>query len=117
MCLDICWIMKERGFSCKQCGKCCLTTGHVDISKEDIESWKKIGRHDLFTSEMLMEWDSFGSSGLFRNQLSCRCPFLRKKRNGTIYYCKIHKIKPVFCKSFPKDRKHAKKFCGCVGYG
>ncbi len=108
--------MKEKVFRCKQCGKCCLTTEYADISKEDIELWKKIGRYDLFTPDMLVEWDYFGSSGWFRNQLSTRCPFLRKKKNEDTYYCKIHKIKPLFCRSFPKDKEHAKNFCGCVGY-
>ena len=31
---------KEQDFRCKQCGRCCLATDHVDISVKDIELWK-----------------------------------------------------------------------------
>lgn len=108
----------ENGrFKCKQCGRCCLATDHVDISEEDIALWKSIGRDDLYSPEMEAEWDYFGASYLFRNQNSFRCPFLRKKKNKSTYYCKIQNIKPIFCRSFPKDKKHAKDFCNCPGYG
>jgi Fe-S-cluster containining protein len=107
---------KNEGFKCKQCGKCCLATDHADICDEDIELWRSVGRYDLITQEMLVEWDYFGASWLFRNQSSMRCPFLRKMRKGNTYYCKIQDIKPIFCRSFPKDKKHAKEFCNCPGY-
>ncbi len=107
---------KRKGFKCKQCGKCCLTTSHADISKEDIDLWKNVGREDLYGPEMLEGWDYFGASGLFRNQSSFRCPFLRKKKNSEVYYCKIHNIKPIFCRQFPRDKKHAKEFCDCPGF-
>jgi Fe-S-cluster containining protein len=103
-------------FICKRCGLCCLTTDHVDISVKDINMWKKAGRDDLFSEEMMVEWDYFGSSGLFRNQKSMRCPFLRKVRNKNEYYCKIQVIKPHFCREFPKDKEHSKKWINCPGY-
>lgn len=103
-------------FKCKQCGRCCLATDHVDISNEDIKVWGRVRRMDLFSREMIAEWDYFGASGLFRNQLSCRCPFLRKEKNNNSYYCKIHDIKPIFCRQFPKSKKHAQEFCNCPGY-
>lgn len=105
---------REEGFKCKQCGRCCLATEHADICIEDIKRWKKAGRENLFTDDMIIEWDYFGASGLFRNFRTSRCPFLRKRKDK--YYCKIQDIKPEFCRQFPKDRKHAKEFCGCPGY-
>lgn len=108
--------IENSGFKCKQCGGCCLAIDHADISKEDIELWKRAGREDLFTPDMISEWDYFGASGLFRNRSSFRCPFLRKKKNSNLYYCKIHGIKPIFCRRFPKDKEHAKELCNCHGF-
>lgn len=106
---------EKEGFKCKRCGTCCLTTDHVDLCLEDIVRWEKAGRKDLYTPEMIIEWDFFGASGLFRNQTTSRCPFLRKVRGKDEYYCKIHDIKPLLCRQFPRDREHAKKL-GCPGY-
>lgn len=107
---------EKEGFKCKQCGLCCKSTQYVNICAEDIERWKKHGRTDLFSNEMKMEWDYFGSSGLFRNSTTCTCPFLGKKQNKKEFYCKIQEIKPLFCRQFPRSKEHAKSFCKCPGY-
>lgn len=101
-------IEKKRGnFKCKQCGKCCMAINHVSIYPDDIERWKKEGRHDLYSDEMLAEWEIFG--GL--DPLDDRCPCLSKRGK-----CKIYKTRPLFCRTFPLDKKHAKEFCDCKGY-
>jgi len=110
-------VKKQReveGFVCKQCGRCCLALTKVSIYPQDIERWKKEGRDDLYSPEMMKEWDSFGSSGLFDNQRSERCPFLRKR--GKKYSCKLGDTKPIVCQLFPESREHAERHCNCPGY-
>lgn len=109
--------MEKEGFECKRCGECCLRTEHADICDEDIKNWKEKGRDDLYTKEMLIEWDYFGASGLFKNQNTSICPFLRKVKGKKAYYCKINDMKPIFCRQFPKDKKQGKDFCNCSAYG
>jgi len=98
---------------CIQCGKCCLKTDYMTISELDINTWKANNREDLCDNVMLLEWDSFGSSGRYRNKTSYRCPFLIKIRNTKKYKCKLHNIKPIGCKQFIPGSKHAKQYCGC----
>ena len=107
---------KREGFECEQCGLCCFQTEHVDICLEDIKRWKSIGREDLFSDDMIKEWYYFGTSGLFRNEKTSRCPFLKKRLNKNEYYCNIQEIKPLFCRQFPQNKKNAKEFCNCPGY-
>jgi len=106
-------IEKKRlteGFKCKQCGKCCLAINHVNIHPDDIERWEKEGKHDLYSDKMLVEWDVFGGS----DPLDDKCPCLIKNKDK--YSCKIYKTRPLFCRTFPLDKKHAKEFCDCKGY-
>lgn len=102
---------KIDGFTCKRCGKCCLSMDHIDIVPEDIARWKKEGRKELFSEDMLAEWDYFGESRLFDNVNTSICPFLIKKNKR--YSCKINKTKPLTCRSFPRNRKNNE----VIGYG
>lgn len=104
-----------QGFRCKRCGRCCFSLKNVDLCDKDIEIWERAGRLDLITPKMQDEWERFGSSGLFRNKTSKRCPFLRKVRNKKEYYCTLAELKPLLCRIFPVDKEHG-KFCGCEGY-
>ncbi len=103
------------GFQCKRCARCCLSTDHIDICEKDLEGWKRAGRKDLTGKKMLAEWEQFGSSGLFKNRTSHRCPFIRKVRNKKEYYCTIYDVKPMFCRIFPCEKGHG-VFCRCEGY-
>ena len=104
-----------QGFNCKRCGRCCLSTDHVDLCKKDIEGWERAGRRDLIDQKMLKEWEHFGSTGLFNNRTSRRCPFIRKVRNKNEHYCTIYDVRPLFCRIFPVEKGHG-EFCRCEGY-
>ena len=106
---------QKEGFVCRQCGRCCVATDHVCIYPEDITRWKSEGRTKLITPEMLEEWDYFGSSGLFDNRKTFRCPFLSQDAKDK-YSCKLNQTKPSFCRLFPAGKTHAKQFCDCQGY-
>ena len=101
---------QKDGFKCKQCGKCCLNINRVNIHPDDIERWEKQGRHDLYSDEMLVEWEFFGGS----DPSNDNCLFLKKDKNK--YSCKIYKTRPLFCRTFPLDKTHGKIFCDCEGY-
>ena len=103
------------GFQCKRCGRCCLSTDHIDICEKDLEGWIRAGRTDLTNERMMLEWEHFGSSGLFHNRTSQRCPFIRKVRNKKEHYCTIYDVKPMFCRIFPCEKGHG-LFCRCEGY-
>ena len=102
-----------RGFSCKRCGNCCRGCGFINVYCEDKEKWKRHGLRHLYTKRMLEEWEDFGSSGLYKNKGSKRCPFLRFNRGKSA--CAINHVKPVVCRYFPLDRRNAKEL-DCRGY-
>lgn len=106
---------EAEGFVCKHCGRCCLALKKVSIYPQDIERWEKENRKELYTTEMLQEWEDFGSSGSFDNQKSKHCPFLEERKRKK-YYCRISDTKPIVCQLFPEDKKHAKMHCDCPGY-
>ncbi len=104
-----------QGFECKRCGRCCLSTDHVDLCTKDIERWERAGRRDLISQKMLKEWAYFGSTGLFKNRTTHRCPFIRKIRNKKEHYCTIYDLRPLFCRIFPVEQGHG-VFCRCEGW-
>ena len=115
--------MPPKGFTCKQCGNCCLnlpdafsTCAHND----DIVRWEKEDRYDI------LEWVAFIPMGpdhliadLWLNpstgEDASRCPWLRKLPRKNKYVCLIHDVKPMHCREYPKSRKHAEK-TGCKGF-
>jgi len=107
-----------KDFICTECGKCCLKVDHIDLVPEDISRFKEHGREDLYTDEMLVEWDYFGASGFFRNQGTFRCPFLRKVRGKELSRCSIYDVRPNTCRKFATytGREHAEGM-GCPGWG
>jgi len=112
-------IEKERegqGFRCRRCGRCCRATDHIPICIEDVARWYSQGLGDELASPyMILEWDYFGASRLYRNQRAERCPFLVKVKGKNEYGCRIHNTKPLACREFPRDWSHAKAFCDCPG--
>ncbi|MDD5589222.1 MAG: YkgJ family cysteine cluster protein [Candidatus Nanoarchaeia archaeon] len=107
-----------KNFQCKQCGRCCMAQDHIDICEDDIKKWKNTkGYKWLCNSRMIIEWDYFGTSRLFRNLNTDKCPFLKKYRNKNKYYCKINSMKPKVCLDFPIDKKQYENFKqnGCMG--
>ena len=103
------------GFKCIKCGQCCISQEYIDICEEDLSRWFEEGEFNLASEDMLFEWDYFGSSGIYKNATTSRCPFLRKVRGKNQYYCKIHHTKPITCQRFPLNPKHALGL-GCPGY-
>lgn len=109
----------DPAFECNQCGRCCLKPDYIAIEDEDRERFRAAGRHDLVAETMLDEWYGFGSSGLFRNRTTKRCPWLRKVRGEPRYYCSIYEVRPNVCRRFATERgqAHAEQFCQCPGFG
>ena len=115
--------MPPSGFNCKQCGNCCLKLRdafETCATEEDIRLWEEKGREDI------LEWvdpipigcDHFvydiWISPITRDDVP-RCPWLRKLPKRNKYICRIHDVKPVHCREYPRSRKHAEK-TGCKGF-
>ena len=115
--------MPPEGFSCKQCGNCCLNLSgaySTCADEKDIELWEKQGRSDI------MEWVACIPLGedtfIYDLWLSPktgeeveRCPWLRKLPRKNKYVCRIQDVKPRHCREYPKSRGHAEK-TGCRGF-
>jgi len=104
---------RKAGFNCKRCGGCCKGVEFINVYYEDRKRWERQGRKDLYNPRMLKEWADFGSSGLFKNKTSKRCPFLAKSKEG--YYCRVYETRPDVCKYFPLNKTNAKEL-NCPGY-
>ena len=115
--------MPPKDFKCKQCGNCCLNLLDAFCTcatEEDVQLWEAKGRYDI------LEW--VNSIPLGDNQFIhdiwlspvtgedvTRCPWLRKLPNQNKYVCRIHDVKPLHCREYPKSRNHAKE-TGCRGF-
>ncbi len=111
------------GFTCKQCGNCCLNLRDAFCTcatDEDIRLWQNQGREDI------LEWvDMIALEGglsvydIWINPETgddvARCPWLRKLPRQDKYICRIHAVKPVHCREYPHSREHAEK-TGCPGF-
>jgi len=100
-------------FVCQQCGKCCREIG-VNPAPMDIA---RISRH------LRLDWTEFvrryvgdivtcdnGSPGYVLTKQSHPCPFLT--RSST---CRIHRVKPSPCRSFPLETDFGDHGIGCPG--
>jgi len=108
------------GFTCTQCGRCCFLPDAFSLSADiaDIERWQEEGREDILeyadeiTPDVVDLWINPNSG----EECLDRCPWFRKVRNETKFYCTIHETKPTHCHEFPRNQEHAWK-CGCPGWG
>ena len=108
-------------FHCRQCGKCCQTLDYRnEITKEDVNMWKCLGRTDI------LEWVGVFKRGdqgeVYRiwmkpgtREFAVTCPFLKKHPNENRWLCRIHDVKPRICRQYPVSRKHA-VMTGCPGF-
>ena len=44
-----------------------------------------------------------------------KCPFLKHLPDENRWLCRIHDVKPVFCREYPVSRKHG-RMTGCLGF-
>lgn len=108
--------MPTKSFHCKQCGHCCREledTAQAQVSQEDIDMWRRMGRDDILLWVDVEEKEIWISPRT--NDYVSRCPWLRKVKGQEKYFCRIHDAKPEHCRRFPVSRKHAKE-TGCRGY-
>jgi len=115
-------MMPPKGFKCKQCGNCCLNLSdafETCATDEDVRLWNEKGREDI------LEWVDpipLGDQFVYDIWISPktgddvpRCPWLRKLPNQDRYICRIHDVKPVHSREYPRSRKHAEE-TGCRGF-
>jgi Fe-S-cluster containining protein len=111
--------MPPKGFTCTQCGHCCLNLGAYQscATVEDVDMWEEHGRDDI------LEWVEEIGPGIFDIWISPRthddvnrCPWLRKLPGKDKYICRIQDMKPEICRNYPHSRKHAQE-SGCPGLG
>jgi len=111
--------MPPKGFSCTQCGHCCLNLGAYQIcaTEADIAMWEAYGRDDV------LEWVQEIFPGVYDIWMHPqtggdvnRCPWLRKLPKQEKYICRIQDVKPEICKNYPHTRKKAEE-SGCPGFG
>lgn len=105
-------------FHCTACGKCCLEgAGWLPVTETDIARWETEAPHVL----KFVTWE--GEPGARRGSLSrsvvtgretTRCPFVRKRRGRTEYYCRIYDVRPQVCRRYPTSPEHA-LYTGCDG--
>jgi len=97
---------------CKQCGNCCTNkrTDRIPIDKSDILNWKEKKAYHLFTIDMMKEWNMFGITGKFGNEMGT-CPFLLYFDGK--YFCGIQDLKPKVCREFVPGAKHSVDYCDC----
>lgn len=111
--------MPPKGFSCKQCGNCCLNLDAYQTcaTDEDVALWEKNGRDDI------LGWVDEVVPGIYDIWVSprtgddvSRCPWLRKLPRQEKYICRIQNMKPEVCRNYPLSKNHAEK-TGCMGFG
>jgi Fe-S-cluster containining protein len=115
-------MMKRKGFSCRQCGNCCLNL--VDayrgcVSDADLELWRREGREDLLS---WVETLDLGHGNFLHlawldpetGEEVDRCPWLQESAPGG-YLCAINDVKPQYCRDYPEHRKHGET-SGCPGF-
>ncbi|MFC1953441.1 YkgJ family cysteine cluster protein [Chloroflexota bacterium] len=103
--------LRDLGFSCQQCGICCLKGGHIslELNEDETQKWRK--SEELVPSnfgyryleDFIDYYPEAKRADLWfhpdtEDELS-RCPFLRKKQSK--YGCLIYELRPEDCKYFP----------------
>lgn len=108
-------------FRCRQCGRCCRSLDYHDqVTAEDVEGWRKLGRTDIL--ERVAVFEGRGRETAYRIwiepgtlTISESCPFLEKVPRKDLWVCRIHDVKPAICRQYPASRKHA-VMTGCPGF-
>jgi Fe-S-cluster containining protein len=97
---------------CIQCGNCCTNkqTDRIPIDKSDILNWRNKKAFHLYTIDMLHEWNMFGVTNKFGNEMGV-CPFISKI--GDKFICRIQDLKPKVCREFKPGALHSVKYCKC----
>jgi len=124
-------MLPPEQFKCAQCGSCCLNSNayYTNVTEEDIEMWVENERYDIldwvdpicfeYPLKKPFSWKNFRDHDIvcFDIWISPktgddvdRCPWLRKIPNKNKYKCRIHDVKPGFCRDFPDTVKRARKF-------
>ena len=115
--------MQPKDFKCKQCGNCCLDLNdafQTSVSDEDVKMWKREKRFDI------LEWvhSMHLGGGHYIHDIWInpktgrdvwRCPWLRKLPKQDKYICRIHDVKPEYCRKYPISKEHAEE-TGCKGF-
>ena len=108
-------------FQCRRCGGCCRFLDYRNqVTAEDVSVWRAAGRNDI------LKWvDETARNGKTRRYRAWvepgtgkeadECPFLEKIPENGKWRCRIHDVKPAFCRHFPLNRKHA-AMSGCRGF-
>jgi len=110
-----------QDFICKQCGHCCNTLiYHDSLSAEDVKAWQDTGRKDIL--KWVGVFPKNGQESIYRvwmkpgtREFVQGCPFLYKNPHANKWLCRIHQVKPKFCRQYPLSRKHA-LMTGCPGF-
>ncbi len=109
--------MPPEGFSCKQCGNCCLNLdAHWSCATDqDIALWEENGRDDI------LAWVDEVFPGVYdlwihprTGEDVDRCPWLRKLPRQEKFICRIQDMKPEVCRNYPVSREHG-EVTGCKG--
>jgi Fe-S-cluster containining protein len=109
-----------ENFKCRRCGRCCLELDyHKELTDEDYELWRKLGRLDIMERVRVVRKKS--EIVAYRiwmdpvtKKISEKCPWLRKDSEHNRYMCLIHDVRPKICRQYPGSRKHS-RMTGCPG--
>lgn len=113
--------MPPDGFTCKQCGNCCLNLDGFSTcaSEADVRRWEAAGRVDILEWVDPVNFGYHWEYDIWINPRTeddvSRCPWLRKVRGENKYTCRIHDVKPDLCRNYPLSREHAER-TGCIGF-
>lgn len=114
--------MPPHGFTCTQCGHCCLNLGahNADCEVEDLKRWVQEKREDILSYVEVIR----NAEGLIvaidiwisprTGEMVTRCPWLRKIPKQDKYRCLIHDTKPKMCREYPVTTELAQE-TGCKG--
>ena len=108
--------MSPIGFSCLQCGHCCLNLGfELSATAGDVAVWEKHGRDDV------LAWVDEVVAGVYdiwihpqTGEEVRRCPWLRKLPRQEKFICRIQDLKPEVCRNYPVSQEHG-EMTGCKG--
>jgi len=100
---ELCAIIREVGFSCDLCGRCCtrVFNGHVLLFDEDVD---RIRETDPLSLEPVPLYDFCDQQGTFyaagyttrsQGDADGTCIFLEKGR------CRIYSLRPAVCRVYP----------------
>jgi Fe-S-cluster containining protein len=115
------WLETEMAdFKCRQCGNCCQNLKyHNACYEKDYKQWEALDRKDILEKVIIIRsksqrpqykiWKEPGTSRFYS-----KCPWLQPSSIKNRYECRIHDVKPEYCRQYPLTRKHA-MMTGCKG--